>query len=599
VEWWTRWPLANIGILLRPSRLIVIDADSEEAIREAETLGLPRGPRSGTGHGGHFYCRASGGMQGRVVKRGTSRKIDVLADGFVVAPPSRHRTGKLYRWVEFPDQKIRHAPAWALKMLSADVAHTRSEPIHLPDNLEQINISGLSVSPRIKDLIRTGEDPENPERYLSRSEAEFAAIHALIEAHCTDAQIAGVLLDPANGISQKPLEKGKKWLEDEIVRARAKCSAVEVINLCPWKCSLELLTEDPPEINWLMDKLVPAQSVVLITGREGTLKTWLALDWANRFGEGKDWHGYLCQSVSVLYMDAEMPFAIFHSRLYAVGGSQNLNIWRWQDDRFPNSLDDPLLLQASKTHGVIIIDTLKRFMGKLDENSSTDMAVITGQLRNLTRKGATVIALHHAAKDPNNPGYRGSTEIGAGVDVILNIEKKEIDGKTRLEFKLQKTRYAEDPRLILQVERTPARPIFTPLSWLPEKEDRATHIQMAELQTIIANLSKSQGCSPSQTQVITVAKEAGLGSRNTILKWLTQGDSSHWTSHPDGRSRVYELLSTCPAVQSLGPENGLDTRRPVQSIQGDIGVRQLDLLAKRSVRGTPTLTKGKRPAHVG
>jgi hypothetical protein len=238
-------------------------------------------------------------------------------------------------------------------------------------------------------------------------------------------------------------------------------------------------------------------------------------------------------------------------------------------------------------------------LGKLDENSSTDMAVITGQLRNLPREGATVIALHHAAKDPSNPGYRGSTEIGAGVDVIINIEKKEQDDKTRLEFKLQKTRYAEDPRLTLQVERNPARPIFTRTSGLPEKDDRATQLQLVKLQTIIAGLSNNQGCSPSQTHVITVAKEAGLGSRNTILKWLTQGDTSHWTSHPDGRSRVYALLSTCPPVQSLGPKIGLDTRRPVQSIQGARGAGQVDKSSKKPVPETPALNKGKRPVHVG
>src|SRR5437667_11499803 len=32
--WWTRWPDANIGILLEPSSLVVVDVDSPEA--EAE-----------------------------------------------------------------------------------------------------------------------------------------------------------------------------------------------------------------------------------------------------------------------------------------------------------------------------------------------------------------------------------------------------------------------------------------------------------------------------------------------------------------------------------------------------------------------------------
>ena len=94
-RWWTKWPQANIGILLGPSRLLVVDTDSEEAWREAKAKGLPPGPSVHTGKGRHFYYRSPEGLYGRTTKRGDARTIDVLASGYIVAPPSIHRSSRL------------------------------------------------------------------------------------------------------------------------------------------------------------------------------------------------------------------------------------------------------------------------------------------------------------------------------------------------------------------------------------------------------------------------------------------------------------------------------------------------------------------------
>ena len=55
-----------------------------------------------------------------------------------------------------------------------------------------------------------------------RSEAIFGAIRALIKAGYSDDEITAVLVDPANRLSEKPLEKGPSWLKGEIDRARQK-----------------------------------------------------------------------------------------------------------------------------------------------------------------------------------------------------------------------------------------------------------------------------------------------------------------------------------------------------------------------------------------
>ena len=96
-----------------------------------------------------------------------------------------------------------------------------------------LELQTLKVSPRIKYLIRTGEDPDDPKRYDSRSEALFAVLQALVAAGYDDASIAAVVIDPVNGISDKPLsqknqrnprymEQTRTWVAKEIARARDK-----------------------------------------------------------------------------------------------------------------------------------------------------------------------------------------------------------------------------------------------------------------------------------------------------------------------------------------------------------------------------------------
>ena len=97
--WWTRWPAANIGV--RTGGLAdVCDIDSG-AGREAlfDLLGpqVPRGPLVRTGSGGwHLYLAATGhGNRTRLLPGVDWRG----AGGYVVAPPSRHASGRRYRWI--------------------------------------------------------------------------------------------------------------------------------------------------------------------------------------------------------------------------------------------------------------------------------------------------------------------------------------------------------------------------------------------------------------------------------------------------------------------------------------------------------------------
>ena len=100
--WWKQWPYANIGIVTgRVSNLAVVDVDGpegEESLKEAK-IRLPVTPTVQTGGGGrHLYYQFSERAKTGV---GILTKVDIRAEGgYIVAPPSNHRSGNVYRWAD-------------------------------------------------------------------------------------------------------------------------------------------------------------------------------------------------------------------------------------------------------------------------------------------------------------------------------------------------------------------------------------------------------------------------------------------------------------------------------------------------------------------
>jgi putative DNA primase/helicase len=101
---WRAWPGANIGIATgEGSNVDVLDVDPEkgglESMAEVERQygPLPVTPDLDTGgDGGHMYFRHHPGVRNRA---GFRPGLDVRGQGgYVVAPPSKHSSGKQYEW---------------------------------------------------------------------------------------------------------------------------------------------------------------------------------------------------------------------------------------------------------------------------------------------------------------------------------------------------------------------------------------------------------------------------------------------------------------------------------------------------------------------
>ena len=130
-RWWAARPGANVGIDLAGAGLLVIAPDSPEWQAEFEDRGLPRTATAqsggGDGHVHYYYRLPKGCPTHRLCKPG---EYDILSNGHVVAPPSRHGSGRRYEWLVSPEQfgELPEAPAWAVDALAAAAAPPEAPP---------------------------------------------------------------------------------------------------------------------------------------------------------------------------------------------------------------------------------------------------------------------------------------------------------------------------------------------------------------------------------------------------------------------------------------------------------------------------------------
>jgi hypothetical protein len=117
--WWKQWPTANIGLAV-PQGYLVVDLDSPKALAQlkASDRCLPSTARATTGRGEHLWYSTPGKSMGNRV--GLFPGVDIRAlGGYVVAPPSIHPSGALYRWqVELSPASVAECPEWLLEQIT-------------------------------------------------------------------------------------------------------------------------------------------------------------------------------------------------------------------------------------------------------------------------------------------------------------------------------------------------------------------------------------------------------------------------------------------------------------------------------------------------
>ncbi|MBN1448771.1 MAG: bifunctional DNA primase/polymerase [Bacteroidetes bacterium] len=290
-EWWERWPDANIGILTgKPTGLLVVDVDPRNdgdiSFDQLESEGkkIPGTVECHTGGGGrHYYLRRPEGNARfpQKLAEGIDLKCD---DGYVVAPPSRHRSGEEYVWEvsSIPgEETIADTPGWTI-----DHRETNDRPQKesgeelsvIPEGRRNLTLTsmagvlrrqGLSKEAIIEELLEINGRRCRP----PLSDAEVRTIAGSIVKHSPspDERVVPDVVLPPEAESQG---------HDEPAQGRAAV----------YKAA-DLATMEFEEVRMLVPEFLP-EGVSLLAAAPKTGKSWFVLDLAYSVASGASFLDY-------------------------------------------------------------------------------------------------------------------------------------------------------------------------------------------------------------------------------------------------------------------------------------------------------------------
>lgn len=303
-----------------------------------------------------------------------------------------------------------------------------------------------------------------------------------------------------------------------------------------------------PEQEYIVDSLIPCSSLIILSGREGSYKTYTLLELAISIASGEPFLGQFKTTKSgVLIIDEENGPRLIQKRLKQLGAKQDLSIFFTPKQGF-TLIDEDIegIISACKAHDIklVIIDSMVR-VHKSEENSSRDMAKIAKQLRRFTREDIAVLVTHHNRKQgPFSGGasteMRGSSEIAAALDCHIGIVLK---NKRYLRFDQTKQRY--DLRLEpfeVKVSNDKDSFHFEYLGTSKSPADKSEQLQTA----VTEILSEYDGL--QQKDILEKLSELGTKTNEHTLRDLLHRLELEGLIQPPsralGNSKVYRLNKT-------------------------------------------------------
>jgi hypothetical protein len=199
-----------------------------------------------------------------------------------------------------------------------------------------------------------------------------------------------------------------------------------------------------PPIDWVIQNLIPESTVTVMFGDAGSKKTYAAIDAAVCIALGKPWLEFETAQAPALFVDEEMGH-----RYLAVRLSESLR-GHLADENTPifytslvgfnlRKLEDTtdlyeLILETKARF--VVIDAMMDVIPGADENSVKDVAPVIKALKHIADvTKAAIVLIHHANKAG---GYRGSTAIKGGVDLMLEVKSNH--GSEIVKFETEKPR---------------------------------------------------------------------------------------------------------------------------------------------------------------
>ena len=213
--------------------------------------------------------------------------------------------------------------------------------------------------------------------------------------------------------------------------------------------TLDELYKQPLEIDWIIEDIIPSNSVGMIYGPSGSGKSHVILSIAAMIANGRDWFDKESKQGNILVMAGE-GLSGLSRRLRAIEKEHDLLI---EQDKLHISsraigLDtengykqvEQAISELDTPPKLIFIDTLSRHLMDSEENSNDDMARFINKLEDIRLKyGCTIVLVHHTGKGGNQTA-RGASALKANIDFSFFV-----DGENKsCSFSCDKMKDADD-----------------------------------------------------------------------------------------------------------------------------------------------------------
>jgi|GEM_PF-7024614 DNA-binding MarR family transcriptional regulator len=351
-----------------------------------------------------------------------------------------------------------------------------------------------------------------------------------------------------------------------IAEARASLDELETETNAEDLMSFESIFDgDAPKPKWVVDKLVPAEGITLISAKPGVGKSWLGYYISQCTASGAPLFGrYDVTLGRVLYLNAEGGESLVIYRNRKLWNGLSLEYGEELKKNLPiKYLCKPTVLSSGADFSrlcrliedekadLVVIDPFIEFFDG-EENSSRDTSAFFRELRKIIEKtGSAFVVTHHTRKvgfdKPNTPSEspRGSSAIAGALDSHLSLSERRGDEKQILVQHAKLRQGAEEKNFYITIEDIDSE--TTVIKYLGETTSTVSESEKTDAALIFITQTLEEAEKPlAWSEIVAISKQRGFG-KDTVNKALKLGVDANLIvtqkDETDKRKVLYLLAS--------------------------------------------------------